>query len=114
MISKKTFVKTMQAMTRNWDFEEAINKVLRDYDNDSSIMGGTLEGALLYVLQEQFDDLDDDWLGYLCYEMNFLRDYEEGDIKYADGSSPKLDNWEDVYNFLIECMNERKQRKDKE
>ena len=66
MISKEAFVKAMRAITKHDDFETAINKVLRDYDNDSSIMSSGLEGALMYVIQEQFDDLEDDWLGYLC------------------------------------------------
>lgn len=111
MISKKAFVKAMKEITKHDDFETAINKVLRDYDDDSSIMSSGLESALMYVIQEQFNDLDDDWLGYLCYERNYLRDYEFGDIQFADGSSPELNNWSDVYDFLIRCMNDHKTRK---
>ena len=112
MISKKTFVKAMKEITKHDDFEAAINKELRDYNDDSSIMSNGLEGVLMYVIQEQFNDLDDDWLGYLCYERNYLRDYELGDIQFADGSSPELNNWEDVYDFLVRCMNEKKTRKE--
>lgn len=111
MISRKAFVKIMKALTKHEDFENAINKVFRDFGDDSSIMSCGLEGAIMYVIQEQFDDLDDDWLGYLCYEMNYLRDYKPGDITLTDGSSPKLDDWNDVYDFLIMCMNEHKTRK---
>lgn len=102
----------MKAITKHDDFETAINKVFRDYDDDSSIMSSGLEGALMYVIQEQFDDLEDDWLGYLCYERDYLRDYELGDIQFADGSSPELNDWSDVYDFLIRCMNNHKTRKE--
>ena len=112
MISKKAFVKAMKEITKHDDFETAINKVLRDYDDDSSIMSSGLESALMYVIQEQFNDLEDDWLGSLCYERNYLRDYERGDIPFADGSSPELNDWEDVYDFLVRCMNEKKTRKE--
>lgn len=112
MISKKAFVKAMKEITKHDDFETAINKVFRDYDDDSSIMSSGLEGALMYVIQEQFNDLDDDWLGYICYERNYLRDYKLGDIQFADGSSPELNDWEDVYDFLVRCMNEKKTRKE--
>ena len=108
MISKKAFVKAMKEITKHDDFEAAINKVLRDYNDDSSIMSNGLEGVLMYVIQEQFNDLEDDWLGYLCYERNYLRDYELGDIQFADGSSPELNDWEDVYDFLVRRMNEKK------
>lgn len=111
MISRKAFVKVMEAITKHDDFETAINDVFKKFDDDSTIMSCGLEGAIMYVIQEQFDDLDDDWLGYLCYEMNYLRDYKPGDITLADGSSPKLDDWNDVYDFLIMCMNEHKTRK---
>ena len=111
MISKKAFVKAMKEITKHDDFETAINKVLRDYDDDSSIMSSGLEGVLMYVIQEQFNDLDDDWLGYLCYEMNYLRDYKPDCITLADGSHPEINDWNDVYDFLIMCMNEHKTRK---
>ena len=111
MISRKAFVKIMKALAKHDDFENAINKVFRDFGDDSVITSCNLEGAIMYVIQEQFDDLDDDWLGYLCYERNYLRDYELGDIQFADGSSPELNNWEDVYDFLVRCMNEKKTRK---
>lgn len=111
MISRKAFVKVMEAITKHDDFETAINDVFKKFDDDSNIMSCGLEGAIMYVIQEQFDDLDDDWLGYLCYERNYLRDYELGDIQFADGSSPELNNWSDVYDFLIRCMSEHKTRK---
>ena len=101
MISRKAFVKIMKALTKHEDFENAINKVFRDFGDDSSIMSCGLEGAIMYVIQEQFDDLDDDWLGYLCYDC----------ITLADGSHPKINDWNDVYDFLIMCMNEHKSRK---
>ena len=111
MISRKAFVKVMEAITKHDDFETAINDVFKKFDDDSTIMSCGLEGAIMYVIQEQFDDLKDDWLGYLCYERNYLRDYELGDIQFADGSSPELNNWSDVYDFLIRCVNDNKTRK---
>ena len=108
MISRKSFAKIMEALTKHKDFEDAINKVFRDFGDDSEIMSCGLEGAIVEVIQEQFDDIDNDWLGYLCYEMNYLRDYKPGCITLADSSYPKLDDWNDVYDFLIMCMNEHK------
>lgn len=111
MISRKAFVKIMKALAKHDDFENAINKVFRDFGDDSVITSCNLEGAIMYVIQEQFDDLDDDWLGYLCYEMNYLRDYKPDCIILADGSHPEINDWSDVYDFLIMCMNEHKTRK---
>lgn len=111
MISRKAFVKVMEAITKHDDFETAINDVFKKFGDDSTVMSCGLEGAIMYVIQEQFDDLEDDWLGYLCYERNYLRDYELEDITLADGSHPKIENWDDVYDFLVQCMSEHKVRK---
>lgn len=110
MISRKAFVKVMEAIVKNDDMETAINNVFRDYNNDSVIMNSSLEDAIINVIEEQFDDLDSDWLGYLCYERNYLRDYKLGDIEFADGSSPELNDWNDVYDFLVQCMNDKKSK----
>lgn len=111
MISRKAFVKVMEAITKHDDFEIAINDVFKKFGDDSTIMSCGLENAIMYVVQEQFDDLEDDWLGYLCYERNYLRDYEPDDITLTDGSHPKIENWNDVYDFLVQCMSEHKVRK---
>lgn len=112
MISRQAFVKIMNAIVKENNLQDDLNKVFRKYDCDVSIMNCGLEGAIVYYLQEEFNDLEDDWLGYLLYERNYLRDYELGDIQFADGTSPELNDWSDVYDFLIRCMNDKKTRKE--
>lgn len=107
MIKKKNFVDLMMAIQKHDEFENAINKVFRDYDCDSSIMCCDLEGAIVRFLQNEFED-DDDWIGYFCYDMNYLKDFEIGNIILKDGTMPNIDTWEKAYDFLIDCMNEKK------
>lgn len=107
MVSKESFVKIMKALEKQNDMMEGINRVFRKYNDDSVIMSCSLEGAVIDFIQEQFDDTKDDWLGYLCYDKNYLHDYELGDIQLADGSDVELNEWGDVYDFLVQCMNDK-------
>ena len=108
VISKESFVSLMKAIVKQNDFEDAINKVFQDYDTDSTLMCYGLESAVVSYLQHEFDDLEEDWLGCFCYECDYLRKFEVGDIVLTDGSMPDIKTWEDAYDFLIGCMNERK------
>lgn len=40
------------------------------------------------------------------WELDFGRKFKEGDVQRADGSIVSLETADELYDFLIECMEE--------
>lgn len=106
MISKDTFVKTMNKL-------EQLDQRMNDVDNAMRVLSPDFGGFYIPevismqidLMSEIFEDRDD-WLGYFVYECDFLRDYNPGKAFYEDGSSINITSWADVYDFLIKNMEE--------
>ena len=107
MISKETFVKVMQRLEKI-DFQ--MNEVDATFHALCPDFGGFyISEALeipLSILRETFNDKETDWLGYLCFERNFLHDWQAGYVRDENGNNIDLSTWDKVYDFLIENMEE--------
>lgn len=100
MISKDTFVSTMnklQDLDRRMD---AVDKAFKALDSDfcSFYIIGIFD-TTFNLLEEAMNDKDN-WIGYFVYEKDWLRDTKLGDIE-VDGKPVKIENWADVYDFLV-------------
>lgn len=103
MISKETFVKTLTSLQ---DFERKVDAV----DEALQAFGGGLffpepSEIIVELLSDIFND-DEEWIPYLLWEKNFLRDLDFGDITDANGETISITCWEDVYDFLVRSMKE--------
>lgn len=108
MIRKETFVKIMndlEAMDRKMD---KVDEALRELSPD---FGGfylpQATSIAIDVLQEVFDDKENNWLCWFAYEKDWLKDYKTGDIE-INGEPLEIQNWESVYDFLTENMRQNR------
>lgn len=105
MITKETFVDTMNRL-QELDAKMGIaDEAMRNlcYDFGSFYILDVFD-ITISLLQEVFKDKNN-WIGYFVYERNWLRDFQLGDIM-VHGEPVKIENWEDVYDFLVSCMEE--------
>lgn len=105
MISKKTFVNIIDRLERFEDKVNAVDEALRNLSPD---FGGIYlpqpTAIVVDLLSEMFKD-EEGWLSYFIYERNWLLDFKLGDIMIND-EKIKIENWKDVYDFLIKNMEE--------
>lgn len=99
MISKETFVKTINDLKSLDDRMDAVDRAFQNLNPD--FCGFYLTEPFditLELLVEAMED-EDGWIYYFIYERDWLKDYELGDI-FVDGKAVEIHNWEDVYDFI--------------
>lgn len=105
MISKKTFVNIIDRLEIFEDKVNAVDEALRNLSPD---FGGIYlpqpTAIVVDLLSEMFHD-EEEWLAYFIYERDWLLDFNLGDIMIND-KAVKIENWGDVYDFLINNMEE--------
>lgn len=100
MISKETFVSTMERLQNLDKKMDAVDKAFKALDSDfcsfyiTSIFDTTFD-----LLKEAMNDKDD-WIGYFVYERDWLRDFKLGDVE-VNGEPVKIYSWGDVYDFIV-------------
>lgn len=103
MISKKTFVNIIDRLEKFEDKVSAVDDALRNLSPD---FGGIYlpqpTAIVVDLLSEMFKD-EEGWLSYFIYERDWLLDFKLGDI-IINNEKIKIENWGDVYDFLIENM----------
>ena len=100
MISKETFVNTMNKL-RDLDRKiDAIDKAFKELDPDfcSFYVTGIFD-TTFDLLKEAMHDKDN-WIEYFVYEKDWLRDFKLGDVE-VDGEPVKIYSWGDVYDFIV-------------
>ena len=101
MISKDNFIQTMYALERLDKKMDNVDKALKELCPD---FGGFYMtdpfSIVMHLLSEIFNDTGD-WIGWLVYECDFLHIEPVAD---ENGQPIELNNWGDVYDFLIKNM----------
>lgn len=103
MIAKETFIDVMDRLETLNKKMDAVDTALRELSPD---FGGfyipdTLD-IVVQLLKDVFKD-EDDWIEYFVYEIDWLRNFELGDVT-VDGKPIDLSIWANVYEFLLENM----------
>ena len=103
MISKKTFVNIIDRLEIFEDKVNAVDDALRNLSPD---FGGIYlpqpTAIVVDLLSEMFQD-EAGGLSYFIYERDWLLDFKLGDIMIND-EKIKIENWGDVYDFLMANM----------
>ena len=100
MISKETFVNTMNKL-RDLDRKmDAVDKAFKALDSDfcSFYVRGIFD-TTFDLLKEAMNDKDN-WIEYFVYERDWLRDFKLGDVE-VNGEPVKIYSWGDVYDFIV-------------
>ena len=104
MLSKKTFVDTINSIIKQDVTDDAFATALETVC-DSSCLYGTknlIYASLLVVLKEIFEDKDD-WISWWLYDKEFGKD-KTLKAYYKNKKEIKLDSPEDLYKFLIKNL----------
>lgn len=100
MISKETFVNTMNKL-RDLDRKmDAVDKAFKALGSDfcSFYVTGIFD-TTFDLLKEAMNDKDN-WIEYFVYERDWLRDFKLGDVE-VNGEPVKIYSWGDVYDFIV-------------
>ena len=104
MISKETFIKIMESLEDLNKRMEAADKAMQALCEDfGSFYICDAFNITINLLSEIFNDKENDWLGYFIWERDWLHKFKLGDIVIGD-YSVVINNWGDVYGFLISEM----------
>ena len=103
MISKKTFVDTIERLEEIDTKMDAVDTALKGLNNDFCGFYMTEPFDIVIGLFEEIFNDKEQWLSYFVFEHNWLHSFELGDIMIND-EKIKIENWGDVYDFLIANM----------
>ena len=104
MISKETFIKTIERLEDLSNRMDVADRAMRGLCEDfGSFYICDAFNITTDVLSEIFNDKENAWLGYFIWERDWLHKFELGDIVIG-GYSVKIENWGDVYDFLVANM----------
>ena len=106
MISKKTFIETIETIEKQYRQESAIGVLLEDmtgYEHFFDVSNNVV-AALLKVLEEIFEDTTCGWISWWIYE----KDFGKKNLKavMANKKGIKLKTAGQLYDFLIKERNE--------
>lgn len=101
MISKETFVKTINSL-------QELDSKMSAVDNAMKILNGDFCGfyitepfdIAINLLEESLDDKEG-WISYFIFERDWLEDLTFGDIE-INGIPVSINNWEEAYDFIVE------------
>lgn len=106
MITKEMFVNTMSKLEELDTKMSAVDDAMRSLCGD---FGSFYVADIFYItidlLQEIFRDQENNNLRYFVWERDWLHNFKLGDIM-VDDKPVKIDNWGNVYDFLVDCMEE--------
>ena len=102
MISKENFVKYIDELKKIYDITDGLNKILQKISSNNEIWFDKHETLIVDILQETFDDKENDWIGYALYELDWFERYKDGMITDKDGRNIPLRDASDLYDLLIE------------
>ena len=101
MISKKTFVDTINSMVKLAVMEEEIRDIYRK--NNIEMCGGDVsweyDGIISNLLSEAMEDVDE-WVIWWIYERDYGRDVTPKSASYSEKEYIDLTTPEKLYDFL--------------
>ena len=101
MISKKTFVDTINSMVKLAVMEEEVRNIYRK--NNIDMCGGDVyweyEGIISNLLSEAMEDVDE-WIIWWIYERDYGRDVTPKSASYSEKEYIDLTPPEKLYDFL--------------
>ncbi|MGN5457064.1 MAG: hypothetical protein ACI4XN_13795 [Candidatus Kurthia intestinigallinarum] len=104
MITKETFVKTMERLEALDKKMDAIDEVMRQLSPDfCGFYIPEVFDITIDVLEDAMGDYEE-WIGYCIYELNWLKDFKLGYVTIMrDGNEEDIDlsTWDKVYDFIV-------------
>ena len=103
MITKELFCETVRELQRAYDYQEGLNQYFKNNDVDGYVYQPDCSLVLIKVLEKVMNLPVDDRVGsdlsYFCYELNFGRNFKEGDVT-DDGRNVDFSSPESLYDYF--------------
>ena len=100
ILSKEKFIATINGLKEYDNFEIELNDLIRKYGEGYMILSD-VSSLLIKTLEKMYEDCDNGWISYFCWEIEFGGKYEPGMIKDYHGNEIKLQTPEDLYDILM-------------
>lgn len=98
MISKKTFLHTIDTLSREMEAESRMMEAISEYAEGEVYGRFVMIDLVLNLLAEAMHD-NTDLLFYLFFDKDQLRSLKPGDVMLGDNDA-NIKSWEDVYDIL--------------
>ena len=108
VMSKESFCEVMDDYKSMWSFTDDLNELFDKYESDGNVYPPMCTETVINLLEYIFYDVDG-WIRYWTFEVDFGKDYEDGDAKDADGINIPLKTTEDLYDLLVRNMKENRE-----
>ena len=108
MISKNKFCEILDYLQEIEKFEDSLRQVFKNSRRTTDFMDAAMFtdcrmiDYLLFLLEDEFNDIEDGWISYWIYDLNFGKDWYFGCAIDENEKEIKLKTKEDLYNFLME------------
>ena len=114
MLNKTEFCKIIAELQEIIDISNKIdelynnskNSILRDFGNGSLLVAH--EDTVVKLLEHIFNDQENEWLSWWCWETDFGNKEKDYRASYGDGTPIILETAEQLYDFLITEMENQK------
>lgn len=100
MISKETFVATMEKLQEIDKKMDAVDEALKVFNKDfCGFYFPDVFDIVIELLEEDLND-EEEWISFFVYEMDWLRGFKKGNVLIC-GNEIDINNWGDVYDLII-------------
>lgn len=101
MISKELFVEVLEDAKKSDDYQNWINRQLKENGADGCLFQPTCVDSVIKLLHESFGVSDSDGtIEYFCFELDYGRKWKPGLITDKDGVDIDLSTSGNLYEFL--------------
>ncbi|MDY0316871.1 MAG: hypothetical protein RBQ63_03800 [Acholeplasmatales bacterium] len=105
-ITKQNFISYINKIKELQETEDAINSAGKNLV-EFHISFAEHEQLIIDILEDAFDDQEFNWISYWIYELEFGIKWHIGCITDKDGISILLRDAGELYDLLVENMEER-------
>ena len=101
VVTYKDFCTYLRRIKAIFDFESELAKLSKPTDKDEfTLFYPTMIDDVVDLLEMIMNDLENHWISYFIYDLNFGEKYKKGDVT-IDGDEYPLRNVKDLWELLL-------------
>lgn len=101
VVTYKDFCIYLRRIKAIFDFESELAKLSKPTDKDEfTLFYPTMIDDVVDLLEMIMNDLENHWISYFIYDLNFGEKYKKGDVT-IDGDEHPLRNVKDLWELLL-------------
>lgn len=114
MLTFEQFSDCIETIQDQMEDETALNDLLSNrFALEPTMLYNSLLTEYIKLLRHVFND-ESDWISYYIYDLDFGKEYHEGVVRDENGQNIPLLTIEDLYNLLIENMENKAVNKEED